>query len=208
MSAPDDWSPGDTLGDWNDYLGGLINQHPACFGHVDTHTYGSTTADARQLALAVHDDQQLELAVHGSHTDLWASEFGDGGSCGPQQICSGIMLATQIADDLNYLRPQAWVYWTAMEDAAGWGLLKDAAYPGRRSLGDQLSSLTKRYFAMAQYSRFIRGGSQLIPVDCGTTSDGSLSTADHRLPSAPSWPGPRAVAWLWLPPTPRPARSH
>ena len=174
VSAPDDWSPGDTLRDWNDYLGGLINQDPACFGHVNTHTYGSTTADARQLALAVHDDQQLELAVHGSHTDLWASEFGDGGSCGPQQICSGVMLATQIADDLNNLRPQAWVYWTAMEGEAGWGLLTDAAYPGPASFGHQLS-LTKRYFAMAQYSRFIRGGSQLIPVDCGTTSDGRPS---------------------------------
>jgi O-glycosyl hydrolase len=163
VSAPDDGSPGDTLSDWNDYLGGLITQYPACFGHVNTHTYASTIAD----------DQQLELAVHGSHTDLWASEFGDG-SCGSQQICSGVMLATQIADDLNNLRPQAWVYWTAMEDEAGWGLLTDAAYPGPASFGHQLS-LTKRYFAMAQYSRFIRGGSQLIPVDCGTTSDGRPS---------------------------------
>jgi hypothetical protein len=79
-------------------------------------------------------------------------------------ICIGTDLATHIADDLNLLAPQGWVYWTAMENAPdGWGLLTDSAYPHEGDVGSVVTP-SARFWALGQYTRFITPGSTIIPV--------------------------------------------
>lgn len=142
--GPDDFNTSDTLSDWRAYLSGL-----SCVHQVNTHTYGVAQA------------QTLGRDVHGSGRRLWVSEYGTG--------TTGVTLASQIADNLNTLQPQAWVYWTGMEGRGGWGLLQDDSYPQAAapcSSGTTTGCVapTPRYFELEQYSRFIRGGAQLFPV--------------------------------------------
>src|SRR5262249_61450600 len=79
-------------------------------------------------------------------------------------------LSTQIARDIRYLRPSAWVYWQAIEKQGGWGLIEAPGSswafgqdPGNAPLGPNFPNAiepgnitpTKRFFALEQYSRFI-----------------------------------------------------
>jgi hypothetical protein len=177
VSAPDGNSPDSTLPD----LGAIAHaatQYPGCLTQVSTHSYAGAS---RYTGTG-------RLAVAGAASRLpgppsvSASEFGDG-KCsqgnGPipgaaatdHDTCSGVELATQIADDLQGLHPASWVYWTAMEGASGWGLLADTNtnLQTPASLGAGLQ-LTKRFYAYSQYTRFIRGGSTLYPVTGSTAT--------------------------------------
>src|SRR5207302_953534 len=71
---------------------------------VNTHTYSSTSASAKQT---------LRTAL--GTKKLWMSEYGDSDA-------TGLKLADQIVSDLNYLKPTAWIYWQAIEPSA-WGLV-------------------------------------------------------------------------------------
>lgn len=83
---------------------------------------------------------------------LWMSEFTMAPTGG--DLVSGINLSQQIAADLQYLRPEAWIYWQAVEEPGGYGLLNTTANFGTEST----TTNTGRYWALAQYSQFIRPG--------------------------------------------------
>ncbi len=97
--------------------------------------------------------------------DLWLSEYGDGDA-------SGMEMSRRIVEDINGLHPSAWCYWQVVDNAGGWGFLKNP-------LLDEVNTayqINKKYYVMGQYSRFIRPGFAFI----ASGSPGSLAALDAR----------------------------
>ncbi len=156
VSAPDGNTVDETIDDVTNYGPGSR----ACLGQLNTHGYRGTAPydGAARPDLAA-------TAVH-SGEPLWMSEFGTGGS--DTDMDSAIVLSRQIAKDLQYLRPTAWVYWQGVEGPNGWGLLQsqvDFPTPSQ-------AITTKRFHALGQYSRFIRPGFQILTVEDPTANGG------------------------------------
>jgi hypothetical protein len=133
----------------------------ACVGQVNVHGYDP---DGRRA--------EVRAAAAAAGKPLWMSEYGLGPCskpdatcpCSRSDTCSGLGLARRIADDLQDMRPRAWVYWTALEDKGGWGLLQTDHLPDPPRSDDALAP-TARYWALGQYSRYIRGGAIIYPID-------------------------------------------
>ncbi len=120
----------------------------ALTAQFNTHSYsGSRRAEVKTMAAA-------------AGKRLWMSEWG--GSRGPhdhQAMDTPLMLSGQIRMDMDVLGPSAWVYWQAVEQEANhnWGLIHADLAGTSEGI-----SITKSYYAMGQYSRFIRPGFILI----------------------------------------------
>jgi O-glycosyl hydrolase len=108
---------------------------------INVHSYGG--GDRTQLS---------NFAVsHGK--DLWLSEDGDGDA-------SGLSMARNITDDLNGLHPSAWVTWQVVDSAVGWGFLRNPQMDETTTA----YTVNKKYYVMAQYSRFLRPGYKIIAL--------------------------------------------
>jgi len=70
-------------------------------------------------------------------------------------------MARNITDDLNGLRPSAWVTWQVVDSSDGWGFLRNP------QLDEAATAyiVNKKYSVMAQYSRFLRPGDRIIALD-------------------------------------------
>jgi O-glycosyl hydrolase len=151
VSAPDETSPGDTIGSVGAYGGAARAQ----LAQVNTHTYGGNSADKANV----------RLLAASLGTRMWMSEVdGTTGAHDHAAIAPGLWLAARIADDIRFIRPAAWIFWQAIEDegsqagqSKNWGLIH-ADMAG----GSQTWSIVKKYYVMANYSRFIRPGHQII----------------------------------------------
>jgi O-glycosyl hydrolase len=109
--------------------------------HIATHTYtANASAQLRQLAEA-------------TGKPLWVSEYGDGER-------SGLLLARRIRNDIVEKRAQAWIYWQFADNAGAWGLVRN-----RLDGTDSSYRLTRKFHVMAQFSRFIRPGCQIVHTD-------------------------------------------
>ncbi len=120
---------------------------------INTHSYGG--GDRRQLADYARN----------AGKDLWLSEYGDGDA-------SGLTMSRRILEDMNGLHPTAWVYWQVVDNAGGWGMLLNP-------MKDETTTayvVNKKYWVMANYSRFIRPGCRLISID----DPNSLAAYDTR----------------------------
>ncbi len=151
VSAPDESSPGDTSGSINAYSAtskGYVDQ-------INSHTYGGNATDKANL----------RNLANSLGKRLWMSEIdGSTGTHNHTAIAPAMWLAARVTEDINYLKPAAWVYWQVIEDEANmqsenqnWGLLH-ADMAG----SSQTYSTTKKYYAMGNYSKFIRPGYQII----------------------------------------------
>lgn len=135
-------------------------------GQMNVHTYwpGERTA-VRDLA-------------KGEKKRLWMSEVDLGGSV-PQDfdhIEPGLELSERIASDIMNLEPRAWVLWQAIEDQinmnednenSNWGLVQVDFDPDNF---DELEwHKNKKYYTMANYSKFIRPGYNVINTDNNNT---------------------------------------
>ena len=163
ISAPDGNSPDETADAFKAY--GSLAQ--ACVLQVNTHSYRSSTIVPPKFNLRPYDGNRRRdvAALAGGDRRVWMSEFGTGpsGNVPPQNdIGAGLTLARQLAADMKYLRPRAWVYWQAVEDTGGWGLLE---IPGFYSNSGNSPIFTKRFYALEQYSRFIRPGYTIISAN-------------------------------------------
>lgn len=154
ISAPDETDPAGFIEDWQHWT----DQARAAVGQLNVHSYQTgRRSEVRRLAAD-------------AGTPLWMSEVDLGPDGVPRDVDDirpGLALARQIAGDLSELRPRAWVFWQAIEDSRNmikmdrnWGLIQvdfmaenPAAEPIRESM---------KYWAMAQFSRFIRPGAELI----------------------------------------------
>lgn len=129
----------------------------ACVAQVNAHAY-DTKNRAELRALIAASGKPLVM----SEVDGAGDKVHDHGS-----INAALALANGILDDLRDLRPLRWIFWQAVEDETGqknsngnWGLIHaDLA-------GDSHSwSLTKKYHMMGQFSRFLRPGVVMLPIN-------------------------------------------
>jgi hypothetical protein len=113
-----------------------------CAQQVDTHGYGGGDPPSRAT---------LRQHVPAGDT-LWMSEYGSK-STGD--------LATEIADDLQELRPSAWVLWQAVDPS--WGLF--AGIPSDPPPGSAAQVQVNAAFdEFGQFTRYLRPGSRVVPL--------------------------------------------
>jgi O-glycosyl hydrolase len=127
---------------------------------LNTHAYrGTPRPELRNLA-----------AQHGKR--LWMSEY-DGGSNpdgGPghdhDSMIPALDLAAAIIRDLRDLQPQAWVLWQAVENEqyCVWWKYNYGLLHGDFMHGTEAIQVTRKYHAMAQFTRFVRPGYRMIGV--------------------------------------------
>ena len=133
-------------------------QTQAYVSQINTHAYGGT------------ERVGLNYAAVNNNKDLWMSEYGDGD-------VTGLSMSEDILEDLNQMHASAWVYWQAVDEAAGWGFLEE-------NLDNPNPSYTyttnEKYFVMANYSKFVRPGYKIIAID-NDQSLAAYSAEKHQL---------------------------
>ncbi|MBQ6678941.1 MAG: hypothetical protein IJM76_02870 [Lachnospiraceae bacterium] len=163
---------------------------------VDTHTYhGDCREELRDLILA-------------KGKDIWMSEV-DGGEVlgeGSGEMGPALWLAKRICDDMNGLNPSAWVLWQLIDQH-----ISSEGMNGRRDMGmvDRVRGywgtavmdhdkkellLTMKYYALGQFSRYLRPGCRPIPAEgdfvAAVTPDGkelvitAVNTEGTEVPAA------------------------
>jgi O-glycosyl hydrolase len=144
VSSPDDYSMSGSIGDYNSYASAT----KADLVQWNTHGYSGSDADRASAYTNIGQ---------AGNKRLWMSEWGIGAQSSP--IAAGLRLSSQILDDEHNLHPASWVAWQAVNEAGDspnsvWGL----AY---RDSSNNIS-YPARYYAMGNYSKYVREGSQMI----------------------------------------------
>ncbi|OCT14756.1 hypothetical protein A8709_11305 [Paenibacillus pectinilyticus] len=161
ISAMDETSVDTFMTDWNSYDAAT----KANIGQMNTHTYSGNNRTA------VRD------AAKSAGKPLWMSEV----DMGPSGVAHShddfepaLALAERIMTDITWLEPKAWVLWQAIEseknmqkEDMNWGLL-------HADFDTQDWYYGKKYYAVAQFSKFIPEGSRFI----GDNNDNTLSAYD------------------------------
>ena len=114
----------------------------ATLSRVNTHTYGGSAR------------AQLSTLVLGADKPLWMTEYGDGDA-------SGMQMARQINADIRGLHPAVWAYWQVVDNADGWGFLKNSL----TDITKPQYEINRKFYVMGQFSKFIRPGARFIAVD-------------------------------------------
>jgi len=176
VAAPDGNSVDETVRDYNFYS----SQAQGCISKINSHGYVSNRSNGpTRLQLA-------SLASSGGK-DLWMSEYGTGGIA--TDMGSAVTLSTQIAQDFQYLRPKGWVYWQGVEafnrSGPKWGLFEGDNFPLgapvtlNPAAGSPATRATMRFYALGQYSEFIRPGFQILSASDPSTN-GTLTVAAYN----------------------------
>jgi O-glycosyl hydrolase len=169
VSSPDD----NTVTESNSDYAAYSSTSKTDLGQWNTHTYGGSDSD--RIAAYTNIGQI-------GHKRLWMSEWGKGAQ--GTQIAAALTLSHEILDDEQHLHPAAWVAWQAVNEAGDtpdslWGL----AY---RDSNNNLS-YPSRYYAMGNYSKFVREGYTMIGNnDASTFSAYNASTHTLALVSTNS----------------------
>lgn len=158
IAAPDETNSHLFIRDWEGYSAATR----ARIGQLNVHSYGT-----------VHQTAVRDIA-RASGIRLWMSENDTPLDKDPENfegMPSALAFAEHVVQDLKRLEPVAWVFWQAVENlstsdgkpGSNWGLIKmdlrvsaNAPHP---------IHITAKYWAMAMFSRYIRPGYRLVPVD-------------------------------------------
>jgi O-glycosyl hydrolase len=151
----------------NDAVGGAGKLTPAAFsalGRMNTHDYHSATADPAKMA-------DYKSAAQKAHKPVWMSEVG---CCFKNQgdgtdMWGALFMADTMRMDLRDLGAVNWVLWQP-----DWGVI--LFDPNGRT-----PQLKKQYYAIAQYSRFIRPGFQIISAGGAYNTLAAYSHSAKRL---------------------------
>lgn len=109
---------------------------------IASHTYGANNPTGlRKLAAALHKP-------------AWISEYGDNDG-------SGMTMARRIHDDITGTWCRAWIYWQVVDNGGGWGFL----YNSLDGSGNTAYTINRKFYVMAQFSRYIRPGCRILSVD-------------------------------------------
>lgn len=137
---------------------------------IDTHSYmGSKRYGLRNLALD-------------SNKNLWMSEVDSGDVAGKNagEMGAGLDLGLRIVDDLNGLRPSAWVLWQIVDNhicAEGrngnedYGMVDvNGGYWGPVVADHDKNQLiyTMKYYSYGQFTRYIRPGDTIVATGKNT----------------------------------------
>ncbi|MED4229098.1 glycoside hydrolase [Neobacillus cucumis] len=157
VAAMEETNPQKFISDWDQY-DSLTRKN---IGELNVHTYG--TGDR----IGVRDIAKAE------GTPLWMSEVDlSVDSQNFDDIKPGLALSERIQADMQELEPKAWVLWQAVEDEVNmdpqhengnWGLMQ-VDFQSNDTNNVQIYK-NKKYYAMGNYSKFIRPGDQVINSD-------------------------------------------
>ncbi|MDK2808482.1 MAG: hypothetical protein PWP24_1217, partial [Clostridiales bacterium] len=147
IAGPEGFEFNSTLSSWNTY----DSLAKSGIDKINTHSYyGNERLYLNTIALC-------------SGKRLSVSEYGVGvGDHNHTAIESALELSHKITDDMQNLQPETWVYWQAVEEefnVNNWGFIH-ASFEGAETY-----EITKQYYGMANYSKFIRPGSTIIGVN-------------------------------------------
>jgi hypothetical protein len=155
ISAVDETNAQTFVKDW----AGLDYAAIAAIDQINVHSYDTTGKTG------VRDIARM------TGKRLWMSEVDLSPPNVPQDFDDmrpAIALSEEIISDINRLQPVAWVLWQAVEKqteapakGSDWGLIK---MDYTDSSGKEIN-ITAKYWAMANFSRFIRPGDRFVPVD-------------------------------------------
>lgn len=144
IASPDDTRVDQSNGDYESYS----SSTKADIIQYATHTYSGSDADRAHTYFSFGQTD---------HKQIWMSEWGAGTQQSP--IAAALALSHEILRDEQHLHPAAWVAWQAINSSPEkpdtvWGLAyldsnKAITYP-------------PRYFAMGNYSKYVREGYQMI----------------------------------------------
>ncbi|MFE5796593.1 RICIN domain-containing protein [Streptomyces sp. NPDC056503] len=162
IAAMDETNPNTFRTNWDTY----DTAAKAAIGRLNTHTYstGGRTG-ARDIA-------------KGTGTPLWMSEVDLGGSVGQSftDMSPALDLTQRVNEDFRELEPRAWVLWQAVEDYenmtparenSNWGLIQTDFTPA--DAATEPLRKNKKYWAMANYTKFVRPGARVINTDNADT---------------------------------------
>ncbi|MCR5599627.1 MAG: discoidin domain-containing protein [Ruminococcus sp.] len=136
----------------------------ALIGRIDTHTYGgSQRAELKNTAVS-------------AGRNLWMSEVDGGAVSGNSagEMGAGLWLANRITVDLNELNSSAWILWQVIDNhisSVGMNGNKDKGMVNTQggywglAVADHDNNkiiLTKKYYSMGQFSRYIRPGMTML----------------------------------------------
>ncbi len=157
ISAADETNYERTIGTWESY----DKKTRDCVAQINAHAY-ATERRIELRTLALNSGKPLVM----SEVDGSGSKVHDHTAMVP-----ALVLAGGIIDDLRDLQPLRWVFWQAVEDeasAAGsshnWGLIH-ADLQGETHAW----AMTKKYYALGNFSKFIRPGAVLVKSDAADT---------------------------------------
>lgn len=137
---------------------------------VNTHTYGTEKIEELGKLMA-----EENMNIWMSETD-WSDTLGeDAGEMG-----AALWLSKKIISDINALSPSAWVIWLTIDhhkSKDGWNGIADSGFPSTENgywglafaeHDEKKIYLSKKYYAMGQFSRYIRPGDTIIHCDSDT----------------------------------------
>ncbi len=139
---------------------------------ISTHTYG--TRNIKQLGELMKSENRN---IWMSETD-WSNEAGKNAG----DMSGGLWLAKKIISDINGISPSAWVLWQVIDyhiSKDGYMGNKDFGMPNIKggfwglAVADHDKKeiiLSNKYYAMGQFSRYIRPGDTIIHCDKNTLS--------------------------------------
>lgn len=140
VSSPDSYAETEATTSYNSY----DSTAKSYLAQLNTHGYAGTSWSP----LGQRDNKRV-----------WMSEWGTGSQS--SNIAAGLALSNHILADEQQLHPSAWILWQAMNEPNSvatptdvWGLIA-----GSDTLG---ISFPSRYYAMGNYSKFIRPGYRML----------------------------------------------
>ncbi len=158
ISAPDETSIDQSLSTWKSYDAAT----KACVSQINTHVYGGSKR------------AELRAAATADGKRLWDSECDGSGAPAPfdqwthnhNDVVPALDISYRITRDMRDMKADAWIAWQAVESEQAqtslnknWGLLH-ADFNGGENY-----SLTKKYYGVGQYSKFIRPGYTMIDIN-------------------------------------------
>lgn len=159
ISALEEYNIDDSLKTFNAYSPDVKDY----IAQINTHTYkGSNRSGLWQAA-----------ALAGNR--LWVSEVGVGGTAphSHEDMTSAMQLAQGIVSDIRDMGVDGWVYWQAVEDEAG---NNNYGFIHANFVGSENYWVTKQYYVMANFSKFIRPGAIII----GTNDSNTLAAFNPK----------------------------
>jgi O-glycosyl hydrolase len=139
VSASDECSIDDAVASLNYYDSAALGY----ITQVNTHAYGGSQRS------------QLYSLAQSKGKKLWMSEYGNGG----EDINGALTLTGTIIKDLREMKPSVWAHWQPIENenlVPTWGMIH------ARFSGAEDYHITKQYYGMANFSKFIRPGYDII----------------------------------------------
>ena len=144
----------------------------------DTKTAASLLARVNSHGYGKHDEadaQILRQKTREHHQGLWMSEYGENDG-------SGLSLAQTIVSNLNFLQPTVWCVWQILDNGKGWGCVTAniGAGPADPANG-RPTGVNIKYYAFAQFTRFLRPGAHVIGSDDPHGTLAAISPAGDAL---------------------------